>query len=377
MTTAGKALAPKVLVAPLDWGLGHATRCIPIVRYLINNGAEVLLAGEGKIAALLKAEFPQLQLLPLPGYRVHYRYRSMPINMLLQMPKIYRAIRYEQQWVQQTIIAHNIRLVISDNRYGLHSSKAPCVFITHQLTIKTGMGSIVDKAVQKLHYRFIKKFAACWVPDAAVEGIAGELSHPQRLPALPLHYIGPVTRFKKNTGVEQEHRILILLSGPEPQRTLWEQALVPELKKYSGDAVLVRGLPGTAAHLEILPAHVKVHHHLPAAQLQQVIASAALVICRSGYSSVMDLLLLQKKTVLVPTPSQPEQEYLARYLQQKGWSATVPQKKFSLQTALQQAQLFGYQYPQFTSNNNLAAAVASVWPLLVKKNDGTAEQLYV
>ena len=129
---------------------------------------------------------------------------------------------------------------------------------------------------------------------------------------------------------------MLLLSGPEPQRSLLEALLLQEVAAFKGAVLLVRGLPGGGTIAD-LPPHITVAPHLAANKLQEAICQSKLVICRSGYTSIMDLLRLNAMAVLVPTPGQTEQEYLAQHLAAKGWFATLPQRNFLLATALQLA----------------------------------------
>lgn len=355
---------PRILVAPLDWGLGHATRCIPIIRTLLANGAEVLLAGEGKIAHLLKTEFPELPLLPLPGYGIRYgttRWGTFTA-LVRQLPKLVEAIKAEKAWLRQAVAAYNIHAVLSDNRYGLHHPGVYSVFITHQLQIKTGLRT-TDRLLQQQVYRHIQRFNACWVPDVAeAPGLAGGLAHPKWLPPLPVTYIGLLSRFGPPAPV-LTHYILILLSGPEPQRTLLEEKLLQQAKLFQNPILFVRGLPGHTG-LPPVPYHVTIVNHLPSHTLQKAIEGAQFVIGRCGYSTVMDMLTLQKKCIFIPTPAQTEQEYLARHLMQQNQALCIPQQRFQLKSAVALAETFSYQLPAFEKDNALQQAVADLWKQL-------------
>jgi UDP:flavonoid glycosyltransferase YjiC (YdhE family) len=327
----------KVLVAPLDWGLGHATRCIPLIRGLLDAGMEVVLAAEGVQAALLSREFPALECLPLFGYRARYSKRSwaLPFTMMMQSPKLFKMITKEREWLADVIETHGIDLVISDNRYGLSSKKIPCIFITHQLTIKAPFGWL-ENILQKINYRFINRFTCCWVPDAAGdENLAGVLSHPKKMPAVPVHYIGMLARFAPQQ-LAQKFDVCIVLSGPEPQRTLLEKKIVRELFSVEGKVVLVRGKP-SAADIFALPPHVTVYNHLPTEDLQQLVLQSQLIISRSGYTTVMEMAALGKNMLLIPTPGQTEQEYLAERLQQTGICRAAKQQGLDLAKELMDA----------------------------------------
>lgn len=336
----------KVLVAPLDWGLGHATRCIPVIRALLTNGFTVILAAEGAQAHLLHQEFPQLTILPIPGYRVHYAKTRLGLafSLVKQLPRLQKLIRQEHLWLQQVIVDHQINLVISDNRYGLYSKKVSCIFITHQLTIKAPL-DWMEKLLQRINYRFINRFTACWVPDMPGQpGIAGILSHPKKLPAIPVQYMGILSRFRYiNTAKKYDY--CILLSGPEPQRSLLEKKMIKDLPHIAGNCLLVRGKPGSEETL-FVGSNVTVKNHLPGVELEEAINQSEYIICRSGYTSVMELLTLQKKAILVPTPGQTEQEYLAKRLLDNHTCLSVSQDLFDVREHLAMAKTFTYQLPQ-------------------------------
>lgn len=358
----------RILVAPLDWGLGHATRCIPVIYELLKQDCEVWLAGEGSQEALLKQEFPGLSFLPLQGYRVNYgRSAAGTIwNILIQSRKIIRAIRAENAWLKRMAEKLQFDAVISDNRYGLYHSTIPCVFITHQLNIKSSLGKWTERLLQKRNYKYINRFNECWVPDSAGKNdLAGELSHPQKKPAIPGHYTGSLSRFKKTRTEEKKDHLLIILSGPEPQRRIFENKIIEEIAHYRGTATVVRGLPGTTT---IIPSTntLEFYNHLPAEELNKEMNKAEYVISRSGYSTIMDIAQLQKKSILIPTPGQTEQEYLARYLQGKKMAVNISQNSFSLSSALQAAKNFSYSFTDSENKNNLQEVIAQFVSLLYK-----------
>ncbi len=325
----------RVLVAPLDWGLGHATRCIPIICELLRLHFDVLIAAEGKTKKLLQNEFPTLVFLPLRGYEVSYSKNKSLLffSLLTQLPKLFRCIYYEHKWLKKTIKENGIGMIISDNRLGMYNATIPCIYITHQLKIKTG-NRFTEQLAQKVHYFFINKYSTCWVPDNKAENnLAGDLSHPECLPKTPVKYLGPLSRFEKNT-VEKKYDYLVLISGPEPQRTIFEELMLEELKKVSGKIMLVRGLPGNDKPLKPNNDKIEIHNHLAAAALNRAILQSGIVICRSGYTSIMDLIKLDQKAIFIPTPGQTEQEYLAAYLMQRKIFFSVPQNNFSLPAAL-------------------------------------------
>ena len=355
-----KTRNPRILVAPLDWGLGHATRCIPVIYELISQNCDIWLAAEGNQAAILKQEFPTLPILPLPGYRVNYGGSAVTtlLNIIGQSARILRAIRHEHKWLKKIVNEYDFDAVLSDNRYGLYHSKIPCIFMTHQLTIKTPFGRWVEGGLQKRNYKYIDRFTECWVPDEEGENnLAGELSHPVRKPVIPVHYVSCLSRLTRVDEEVQKNHLLILLSGPEPQRTILENKIIDDIARFDGSATIARGLPDTK---NLIPSTntIKFYNHLGTDELSREMNMADLVVSRSGYSSVMDIVKLKKKSILIPTPGQPEQEYLADHLQERKIAFTISQRSFSLFLTLEQAGRFDYSFP-FTYNPGSLKGVVS------------------
>jgi predicted glycosyltransferase len=335
----------KVLVAPLDWGLGHATRCIPIIKELINQKCQVIVAADGPQKALLYAEFPFLTFVELPGYRVQYdKNRALTfLRLMASIPKILIRIKRENGWLRRFADRERPDLVISDNRYGLYLPGTVTIFITHQLSIRTPFGKVADRLLQRINYSAIGRFSVCWVPDMAGEdGLAGELSHPKRMPPVPTRYIGWLSRMKVMPAAPiRDFDVLVLLSGPEPQRTILESIIITQVAACDCKMVLVRGLPSGGGRSLTVPERLVVYDHLPAYELERLILRSDVVLSRPGYSTVMDLRRIGKKAIFVPTPGQTEQEYLGGYLAGKGLGICMQQHAFSLRTALMQAREIG------------------------------------
>jgi UDP-N-acetylglucosamine transferase subunit ALG13 len=330
----------------LDWGLGHATRCIPIIKELIICKCEVWIAAIGDQKILLEKEFPFLSFVELPGYHIQYdKNRAFTfLRLIASIPKILIRIKEEKRWLRQFREQTELDAVISDNRYGLWGKGIYSVLITHQLGLRTSLGAWMDRWVQRRHYRLIGRFSACWVPDREQGlALAGKLSHPFRLPSVPTRYIGLLTRMERLVQVEGGVvDLLVLLSGPEPQRTILERRICGQLGAFSGKVVLVRGLPGGGVPLEGDLREVEVHDHLPSRALNEMLLRTKLVVARAGYSTVMDLVRLEKKSILIPTPGQTEQEYLGKYLSDKKIAFCTEQAGFSLADALVEVEKFSF-----------------------------------
>lgn len=327
----GSTKSPVALVAPLDWGLGHATRCIPIIYELLNAGFEVFIAAEGDQKDLLALEFPGLTILPLKGYRMSYgtKWWITPLKILIQIPKILTAINKEKRWLHELNKKKHLDIIISDNRFGLHYPGIYSVFITHQLNIQTPFGELANRFLLRLNYRHINKFSCCWIPDFKSEtNLGGILSHPSKLPAIPVQYIGILSRIKKRP-LPLTNKILVIISGPEPQRAIFENKVLLQLKESGSICMVVLGLPSLHCEKKQIGS-ITVYNHLPSRQMEELINQSEIIISRSGYSTVMDLLPLGKKCIFIPTPGQTEQEYLAEFLASKNWCITDKQDRFSI-----------------------------------------------
>ncbi|MEO5999337.1 MAG: glycosyltransferase [Chitinophagaceae bacterium] len=282
-------------------------------------------------------EFPKLRCIPLAGYGLKFSSKKWKtfLKIIWQIPKILVKIKRENEWLTDFLANNKIDAIISDNRYGLYNTNIFSIFITHQLTIKTPFGKFFESRVRKLNYWFIQKFSECWVPD--FEGninMGGELSHPINMPLLPVKFLGRVSRIDEKQPSIKGIELLIILSGPEPQRTIFENILLNQLKGYFKPVVLVRGLPGEKeTHISPVK-NLCIYNHLDTDILANLICSATYIISRSGYSTIMDLTGLQKKCILVPTPGQTEQEYLAHYLSSRNICLSFHQSSFSLSEAI-------------------------------------------
>jgi len=333
----------RILIAPLDWGLGHATRCVPIIRELIKRDCEVYLAGTGDSLQLLRKEFPQFPAFILPGYRPAYPSSgSMVWKMIWQVPKFMMVIRKEHRQIEDIIESNKIDLVISDNRYGCWSRRISSVFITHQRNILMPSGfRWLAGLVNRLSDSMIRNFTCCWIPDFPdASSLAGILTaHGANGKTPPTKYIGTLSRFHPIEQQEVIYDVLCVLSGPEPQRTIFEQILVNQLRSLGLRFFVVRGvLSSSSANRATIGDNCT--DYLSGDDLQTMIGQSACVVARSGYSTIMDLARLGGKAILVPTPGQTEQEYLASRLTGKKVVYSMEQNRFDLSVALKESKSY-------------------------------------
>lgn len=320
----------RVLICALDWGLGHASRCVPLARRWQAEGAEVRLASAGRALALLRRECPDLPCLEMPAYGIRYFSNNMYVNMAAQGPRLLRAALAEGRWLATELRREPTDLVVSDNRYGCHHPGAHCIFLSHQLNIQLP-GYWLHRGVNALQQALLRNFAEVWAPDYDLPGyrLAGALAHalpPTGLP--PVRYVGWLSRMSANPVADTDGPLVALLSGPEPQRSYWEQEVRRQLKAWGRPALLVRGLPEQQGLTR--EGALTVADHLAGEALAEALRHAPVVLCRPGYSSLMDLATLGKRALLTPTPGQTEQEYLARYCAAQGWAPWANQHEARL-----------------------------------------------
>ncbi len=313
--------------------------------------------------------------LPLPGYDIKYSSTGSGFvaKILSQIPKILGAIRRERQWLREMHALHPFDLVISDNRYGLQIKGLKSVILTHQLNIMTGFGAGADWLMRKLHYRILEKFDACWIVDEQENGgLAGRLSHPNRIPS-NARYVGLLSQLQSSAAPlpYQNNRILILLSGPEPMRGIMEEKLFQQASTITGYQFhIIAGNPSGVARMQ-MPAHITYATHAHGEELAVALSNAELVICRSGYSTLMDLVLLRKKALLIPTPGQSEQEYLAEYLQARGIALSRKQAELDLKRDIAEALCFA----GFINMANAGRIKEAIDDALMKQKPGTRNEV--
>lgn len=336
-----------ILIAPLNWGLGHATRCIPIIKALQENDFNPIIASDGTALELLRKEFPYLKTLELPSYQIEYAKngKNFKWKLLKNLPKMVEAILDEKSIVKKWIKKYEIDGIISDNRLGVFNKKVPSVFITHQLNVMTGNTTWITS---KLHQHVIKKYDACWVPDVKgklnLTGTLGHLEHS----TLPLHYLGPLSRMHK-MGLPIQYDLMIILSGPEPQRGLLEAHLTEEVKRFTGKVVFIKGIIEAEQKKEQI-GNVTYYNFMKTRQLEQTFNESEKVLCRSGYTTIMDLVKLNKKAFFIPTPGQYEQIYLAEKLEKEGLVPYSTQENFKIEDLSKTDQFKGL--PHLDSNVN-------------------------
>ncbi|MGB3798733.1 MAG: glycosyltransferase [Lewinella sp.] len=314
------------LICCLDWGLGHAARSLALARQLRMEGVRISWASSGPAAEMLRRELPDTEIHELPPYRVRYPTKSMVWNVARQSYYWRKNIKAERHATARLVTELGVDRIVSDSRFGCYHPDVHSVFLTHQLH------PITHFAPATAVYRWqLAKFDEFWIPDhPGHDRLSGKLSDPAGYENVL--FIGPLPHIMPKDGVA-EYDLLALLSGPEPMRTRLEDILLPQLEKLPNSSRIVRGLPTTAKALDT---SIKSINFTNTATLSPLLTAARYVIARPGYSTLMDLRALNKKAILIPTPGQTEQMYLAQRAQLQGWAvAVMDQDKLDVEKALQ------------------------------------------
>ncbi len=327
----------KILVAPLNWGLGHASRCVPLIRRLLNEGHEVILGGDGESLTLLRKHFPKLRYTYLAPLNLRYSNGNRQVWAIAKaLPKLVVWAMKDHMMLQALLQEEHIDQVISDNRFGLYSKQSECVYMTHQLYIMLPKGwRWAEKIASRLHARIYARYNKVWVPDYEEyeKSLAGELSHPQisnlKSQISNIEYIGPLSRFQNipinpntpntpNTQNTPNYDVVAVLSGLEPHRTMLEKEIKARYQDSDKQVLVVQGLMNRP-NTKMKRANITTVPYLDDETLAQALRNARHIIARSGYSTIMDLeaLGVMDKAELIPTPGQPEQEYLSLWVRRK------------------------------------------------------------
>lgn len=307
----------KILICPLNWGLGHATRCVPIIQRLIMEGHELAVAADGFPLEFLRQELPSLRFIELPSYSIAYSSGSSQISsMFFSIPNIIRGIVKEHFWLKKLLKTEPFDQIISDNRFGMWNKHIHSIYITHQLMIRMPQRlKIFEPLVWIIHRCFINRYNECWIPDDIENnGLSGDLSHKYSLPA-NAKFIGIQSRFQNLKDIQPDSRfeVVSIVSGIEPQRTIFEKSLIEKYRNADYQTLIITGQP-QVGNPETQIGNITLVAHLSDLKITSVFLGTKKIISRSGYSTIMDLSALNclYKAEFIPTPGQTEQEYLAK-----------------------------------------------------------------
>ena len=320
-----------ILITPLGWGLGHAGRMIPLALRLKEAGHNVIVAGNNDCLSLFKNETKGIGLISFPGFTMRYsEYLPTYIAILVRIPSLIIHSCQDHRILKKIINEHHINIVISDNRFGCWNKKIKSVYVTHQLRIIFPAPlRFMEPLGVFFHRLIIQKYDLCFIPDSEdTPNISGDLSHNLKLPS-NIQYIGLLSRFTASGYLKKRQEnsnpyITILLSGPEPQKSILKNRLINSLRTSDLKIYILEGNPGIENQNKISTKVIS-FNHLSSPEMRDLITGSKYIICRAGYSTIMDLISLNLTALLIPTPGQTEQEYLANHLFQNGWFTYVTQ----------------------------------------------------
>jgi UDP:flavonoid glycosyltransferase YjiC (YdhE family) len=323
-----------VLVSPLNWGLGHATRDIPVIKKLLDRHHDVTIAACGNALKVLEKEFPECRSIPFPDYPVPYSTsRFFLPKFVAFFPLMLKAISDERKNLDSILAKNQYDLIISDNRLGVYSSTIPSVFITHQLHYHLPMifwpVEILAVAMNGyLHGKYLQII----VPDnpPGPTALAGKLSRPGTDETKKRAYFSGILTSTHRQDIREDLDYLVMISGPEPQRTRLEEILMNQIHELEGSSVILLGSPRNHDNQKQLK-NCRVMTYASTQEKEYLMNRAKCIICRSGYTSIMEIAELGKQHALfIPTPGQTEQEYLSGYYEKKCWFHSQSQYRLNL-----------------------------------------------
>lgn len=326
----------RILFAIMGWGLGHATRCIPLIQSLMEDH-HVILASNGLSSILLRQEFPTSTCINYPDYAVKYpRYKIMLLPFItLQIPSIIIKLIKEYLQTQKVIRDENIDIIISDSRYGVFSKGIPTFFIMHQLRFKLfGIFKSIELLGEWFNFFMFRQYSQIIIPDVqTTPNLTGDLTHSGKISRHPrLCYLGVFCSVSK-LNIEEDIDYLFSVSGPEIQRTLFEDIILEQINLIPGKKVVVLGRPDNEQFYDSFE-NTEIYNHVNREKQNELLNRAKFVVCRSGYTTIMELVALKKPALMIPTPGQTEQEYLASHYRKTGLFFTADQNGLDLLSEL-------------------------------------------
>lgn len=358
----------RVLYGVCSWGLGHATRSLPIIRKLIDEGDEVTIVSTGKSLDLLRLELQDgASYLDLVDYPLPYTQRSriFLLKFCLFSPRLIKSIIDEHRSIVKFLYKDRFDIIISDNRYGIYHRNIPSFLVTHQLRIIAPRRiKLIENSFERFTAYFQKYFKSIMIPDYEEDGISGDLAHNlNRIDSNKLVYFGILSDFKK-MDVEEDVDFLFSISGPEPQRQVLEDLITQHINSIDGKIILSLGRKLNNAiekKRNALNENIQLYDFLPKEKRELIMNRSKFIISRSGYSTLMDIYALGKKAMFIPTPQQTEQEYLARFHEGKGNFFYVDQDKMDLSKNLERAKDYKGPDKRYDLEKNMEGFLEAIY----------------
>jgi len=305
----------KMIYGVCSWGLGHATRSLPVIRKLIEEDNEITIISHGRSLQLLKNELGKnLEYIEISDYPMllSENSRQFMAKSLIYWPIFVSQLRRGWKKLKKNLEHKKYDAIISDARYEIYNRKVPSFFISHQMRIMNPMRiKFLEKGSEIFNLFFFRRYAGVIVPDYKDDNLSGDLSHNlNKIDEKKLHYVGALSDFKKKQ-TKKDIDYLISISGPEPQRTMLQEKLLSKVDQLKGNIVITLGK--TEGKDKIKKKNIQTFSFLSKKDREDFLNRSKLVISRSGYSTILDLSVIGTKALMIPTPGQIEQEYLAKY----------------------------------------------------------------
>lgn len=329
----------KIVYGVCSWGLGHATRSLPLIRKLIEEDNELTIISNGRSLELLKKELGNnIEYIRIIDYPilVSENSKQFMVKSVLYWPLFIRRMNSGLSRLTKILKNRKCDLIISDGRYDIYNRKIPSFFISHQIRIMNPLRiKMIESGSEIFNLYFFKRFFGVIVPDFKEDNLSGDLSHNlRRIDESKIHYVGVLSDFKKK-NVKKDIDYLISLTGPEPQRTMLEEKLLPQVDGLSGKIVVTLGK--TESEDKFKKKNILTYSFLSKEKREALLNRANLIVSRSGYSTILDLSVIGSKALMTPTPGQTEQVYLADYHNEKGTFYSVDQNKIDLSCDVEMA----------------------------------------
>lgn len=329
----------RILFGVCAWGLGHATRTLPIIRKVLKEGHEVTVVSSGRALSMLRQELgDDPKYAELEDYQPPETLNPsfLVLATLLRFPVYVTSMFHEHDFVRRFVLDRKVDVIFSDNRYGFYSRDIPSYFLGHQLRILNPLGNrVLEDGTEVYNNYFLKRYAGVLVPDYEEEGLAGRLAHDLSIiDEKHLNYIGALSEFSYRSAVEDVD-VFVSISGPEPSRSSFERLVMKQLEGFKGRVVVSLGKPEDKNH-----SSPNTNSYFNRKEREDLLNRSRIVVARSGYSTVMDLFSLRKRGFLIPTPGQLEQEYLAELHKERRTFYSVHESELDLPRQLDEALTF-------------------------------------
>ena len=309
----------RILLSPLNWGLGHVSRTVPIIQWLLANENEVIICCDESQERFYRNYFPEIWYVPHEGYPFKFKGNgNWTLDILKTFSALHLFLKDEKRRVKDLVEKFNPDLIISDQRFGFISKKVKSVIISHQVNLPVSNWNLLARVWNR---KLLSKFNEVWIPDTIEQEFSGELSNGN---LKNKHFIGNCSRFKNvlkenSMSKVKQYKYLGIISGPAPYNKQLLDLLIKKMELSNQKVVVIipEELYDESLNSELITAISSPSHK----EFIELLLESKIVISRAGYSTLMDLVETKNEGILIPTPGQAEQEYLSEFHKNhKSWT---------------------------------------------------------